>query len=388
MPIPQTSNCGRSSATLLTLVAALISLTATATSSFAATVLYNDKVVEVEKTLADVNDLWVQPQDLTRINGFELKPEGACLEDICIPIVQSGDNDIVIHRNQQKWFSVTGFAKKLGQMYVSDSDTNTWSFGQIPLRRESFLNKAMAPEFELKDRKGNTVKLSDFRGKKVFLVTWASWCGCRLDVPVWDRIYKQVQDKNVVFIVAAQDAGGEAAAGKYYDAVQPEPSYIAIIDEHHTISSLYNFVNVPSGAWIDEEGHIVRINEGTYSQRHGPIGTDDYTPALLDWIEKGADSKYVWDAETVAKKITPRTPEKEQAEPAFKLGSYFHSKNNNAKADHYWGMAQELNPDSWNYFREELSYTEEGSMGESFRNKRREWQQQGKSYYAPLGLEE
>ncbi len=42
------------------------------------TVLFNDAVVSVERTLADPNDLWVLPADLTRINGFELKPEGAC----------------------------------------------------------------------------------------------------------------------------------------------------------------------------------------------------------------------------------------------------------------------------------------------------------------------
>lgn len=156
---------------------ALVSLLLCCTSatSLAATVLYNDRVVEVDRTLPDANDLWVRPEDLTRINDFVLKPEGACLEEICIPIVQNQDNDIVITRAEQQWFSVTAFAKKLQQAYVVDFDSDTWSFGEMPIHRDSFLDSAYAPDFEMLDRHGNTVKLSDFRGKKVFLGTWASW---------------------------------------------------------------------------------------------------------------------------------------------------------------------------------------------------------------------
>mgnify|MGYP000533657308 FL=1 len=45
----------------------------------------------------------------------------------------------------------------------------------MPVKRQSFIRGGMAPDFELNDREGNPVRLSDFRGKKVLLLTWASW---------------------------------------------------------------------------------------------------------------------------------------------------------------------------------------------------------------------
>ena len=72
-----------------------------------------------------------------------------------------------------------------------------------------------------------------------------------------------------MIISAAQDTGGEAVAGPIFDAAKA--SYVQIVDVNHRISSLFNFVNVPSAAWIDESGRIVRIDEGTYAKSY-PFG--------------------------------------------------------------------------------------------------------------------
>ena len=52
--------------------------------TWADTILVEDRVVEITQTLADPTDLWVSPTDLTKLNGFVLKPEGACLDEICV----------------------------------------------------------------------------------------------------------------------------------------------------------------------------------------------------------------------------------------------------------------------------------------------------------------
>jgi hypothetical protein len=209
---------------------------------------------------------------------------------------------------------------------------------------------------------------------------------------VWQRLYEELNDPNFVLICAAQDTGGEAAAGPIFDAANP--TYTQVIDEDHLISSAFHFVNVPSAAWIDEEGRIVRIDEGTYSMEHsfgeGPeairFGTDDYAPAVKDWVRNGAASKHVQSAETVAGNFRDYSESEQKAEAAFRLGNLFRNHGQKAKAEHYWTMAQNLNPDSINFFRQNLTLSEEGSAGETFFKRRMEYEAKGKDYYRPLDL--
>jgi hypothetical protein len=152
---------------LMASTGAVAAFAAPSTSAMA-TVLYNDHAVKLDKIRAaagNFKDLWVRAADLPRINEFELKPEGACRADMCIPISKN--------LKTGEWFNLTGFAQKLGQTVVQDS--GVWSFGEIPVLRGSFYNTRTAPDFAAPDRKGRIVHLSDFRGKKVLVVTWASW---------------------------------------------------------------------------------------------------------------------------------------------------------------------------------------------------------------------
>ena len=211
-----------------------------------------------------------------------------------------------------------------------------------------------------------------------------------MDVPVWQRVYEEINDPDFVLICAAQDTGGEAVAGPIFDAANP--TYIQVVDENHLISSAFNFVNVPSSAWIDEEGRIVRIDEGTYSQVHEfgegdqkiSFGNDVYSPALKDWVANGAASKHVQSAEVVSGHVREHSYDQQKADAAFALGNLFRAHGEGGKADHYWEMARSLNPDSVNFIRQNLTLTEEGSAGESFQRMMGEYVSQGKDYYRPL----
>lgn len=150
-------------------------LSTTAAAPFAAlaasttkpTVLYGDNAVTLDTVRPDPKDLWIQGAQLKSINGFELKPQGACREDVCIPVGKD------LRRGQ--FFNLSGFARKVRQTVVTDASTGVWSFGEIPLVTSAFVNSRMAPDFAVPDRKGRIVHLSDFKGKKVLIVTWASW---------------------------------------------------------------------------------------------------------------------------------------------------------------------------------------------------------------------
>ncbi len=211
-------------------------------------------------------------------------------------------------------------------------------------------------------------------------------------MPVWQRLYEQINDPNFVLICVAEDTAGEATAGRVFDAANP--TYVQVIDQDHVISSAFHFVNVPSAVWIDEEGRIVRIDEGTYSQIHEfgdgdqkiVFGNDVYAPALKDWVEKGSKSRYVQSPQTVSGHIREHGFNELQADAAFRLGNLFRSRGHKEKAEHYWDMARSLHPDSINFIRQHLTLTEEGSAGEAFRELATQYAEQGKDYYRPLDL--
>ncbi len=156
------------------LLVALVVAVSSGANADMATIIANDRTSELN-VLDDPNDLWVSGADLEAATGFTLKPEGACLDDLCIPIRQDADSDMYISRDGRGWINVSKLADKLGQAYAVDRDDAVWSFGPVPATRESTLESAIAPDFEMTDREGEVIKLSDLRGKKVLLVTWASW---------------------------------------------------------------------------------------------------------------------------------------------------------------------------------------------------------------------
>ena len=187
--------------------------------------------------------------------------------------------------------------------------------------------------------------------------------------------------------MVAQDARGEDATAEWHD--QTELTYTTLIDVTHRVSSLYNLVNVPSGVWVDEEGKIRRINEGTYSQTislgGGSFGTDEYRPAVLDWARNGEQSPYVWSRDQVVSKIRLRTTDEALAEPTFKLGVYFFNRGDEVLGRSYWERAQQRSPDSWNFHRQDWNLTE-GLAGPKYREKRGALVDE--PYYAPLELPE
>lgn len=184
-------------------------------------------------------------------------------------------------------------------------------------------------------------------------------------------------------IAAAQDTGGEAAAGEFIDMANT--TYVNVIDQAHTISSLYNLVNVPSAVWIDEQGQIVRIDEGTYADKHNlsgfEFGRDDYGDLVRDWVLNGADSEHVKRPDA-RQHLRQATEAEALAQANFKLGVYFQQQGERARAIDYFDAAATLNPDSWNYHRQNWIFDGEDAARENWRE--RVQARADKAYYQPI----
>ncbi len=270
---------------------------------------------------------------------------------------------------------------------MAEAVRGVFSFGEIPAIRSAAAASGEAPDFALPDRTGKIVHLSDFRGRKVFLVTWASWCGCKLDLAGWQTLYEELKDKNLQIVAVAEDTAGEAAAGEWYD--RAKATYTTLIDRDHVVSSLFHMVNVPTGVWIDEQGHIVRPAEVAYSRDVAlmsiKVNGSDYVAGLRDWVEKGPKSKYALTPEQMRDDLGTRPADEALADVHFKLATYFKEHGEKDLADKHWKEAQQLNPASWNYHRQQWSYTPKEVLGNWMTKLRA---QGDKPYYAPLKLPE
>jgi hypothetical protein len=139
----------------------------------ATVVIYGGRPPEVVGANAEGDSLWLEASDLARASGWDLKPEGVCKGDVCVPLPPAREADFV--RDGGRKFNLAAFARHLGQPIVHDSKNGVWFFGEGAAARRSTMASLEAPDFELPDLDGKMHRLSDYRGKKVLLAAWASW---------------------------------------------------------------------------------------------------------------------------------------------------------------------------------------------------------------------
>jgi len=94
--------------------------------------------------------------------GWEIKPEGACQGDVCVPLDRSGG------------FDLRATAGRLRMAVVADEQAGLWALGPASLGDRALLS-AEAPELVLDDLDGNPFRLSSLLGQKVVLVSWAPY---------------------------------------------------------------------------------------------------------------------------------------------------------------------------------------------------------------------
>lgn len=109
--------------------------------------------------------LFVPAATALQLTGWELKPEGMCRAELCMPLPAK-----LVRKDA---VDLAGFSRLLDRPVVHEGDV--WHIGAAAAERSEARRSAEAPAFELPDLSGRRHRLSDYRGIKVLLLSWASW---------------------------------------------------------------------------------------------------------------------------------------------------------------------------------------------------------------------
>ncbi len=131
-------------------------------------------LTETTETEVDANideGLWLSEEDTAKATGWTLKPEGFCKGDVCVPIPAGKEAGFA----KEGEANIAAFWELMGKPAVKSSAGDVWVLGEGAEDRNASLQSLEAPDFTLPDFEGNLHSLSDFRRKRVLLITWASW---------------------------------------------------------------------------------------------------------------------------------------------------------------------------------------------------------------------
>jgi len=117
-----------------------------------------------------------------------------------------------------------------------------------------------AYNLQVSDLDGNTVKMSAYRGKVIFLNFWATWCmPCVAELPSINKLYNQFKNEDIVFLLISNeniDKVKKYKQRKNYDV----PFYIN--DENSNIPKMYYSRGIPTTFIINKKGQVIKASSG------------------------------------------------------------------------------------------------------------------------------
>ncbi|MGI6536968.1 MAG: TlpA disulfide reductase family protein [Caldicoprobacterales bacterium] len=129
-------------------------------------------------------------------------------------------------------------------------------------------------DFELKDLDGNTVKLSDQKGKIVFLNFWATWCPpCRDEMPYMQEFHEKYKDEDVVILAVNPNQVENRGMDNAEKAEESVRKFISeygytfpiLLDADDSVWAVYQQRGVPTNYIIDKEGIVRYLKLGAFS---------------------------------------------------------------------------------------------------------------------------
>ena len=134
---------------------------------------------------------------------------------------------------------------------------NTYYLAELIKTRDSAKATAIgmeAPDFTLNTRDGNTVSLSDYKGKYLLIDFWASWCGpCRQMIPEVKKIYKAFHPQGLEVLNVSLDAKEK----DWLKALDKEQMPWSQVRDTKKVSKMFNVTGIPDMFLIDKDGKIL-----------------------------------------------------------------------------------------------------------------------------------
>lgn len=115
-----------------------------------------------------------------------------------------------------------------------------------------------APDFQLQDLEGKTIRLGQFRGRPIFLNFWASWCpACRHEASLTRQLHELLAPKGVKFVSISIDRGPNAVQNVWEFVTKFGFAFTPLWDSNGEVSDLYRVTAIPTTFLIDRNGKIV-----------------------------------------------------------------------------------------------------------------------------------
>lgn len=120
----------------------------------------------------------------------------------------------------------------------------------------------LAPDFTLKNLKGDSISLSDYKGKAVFINFWAKWCGpCVQEMPSIDRLNRVVSGDEIAVITINIGEDGDVVENFMKDN---NLNLEVLLDSYKSVASKYGVRSIPSTFIIDKSGRITGTKIGAH----------------------------------------------------------------------------------------------------------------------------
>lgn len=267
-----------------------------------------------------------------------------------------------------------------GQPVAVEASAGLAVIGHPAAERAEALASLKAPDVRLPTVAGSEASVYDYSGRKRLVVSFASWCGCRYDLPAWQQLQEKWADKNFSVVAVAVDESP--------DVVQPwvdeaKAIYPVLLDADHEFVDAYGIRNVPTIVWIDEDDKIVRPNapefgDDKFIDFHGQPSTP-HLEALERWVVDG-EKPYQNEAAVRAEQLLP-DDNQQLARAEYRLAVELWRSDEKELAERHFDRAGELAPYDFTIRRGSMPLRGQDPFGEPFFELYKEWEAVGRPYY-------